>query len=134
LLLNVPPTRDGRIHEVDAARLAEFRSRLDATFASDLAAGARSTWRVTGERRAELEVNLERPAAIGLVRLAENIRDGQRVTGYTVHGDSESRELARGTTIGHAKIDRLPSTRVSRVRLLIETVDAPQRVELRLYG
>jgi alpha-L-fucosidase len=134
LLLNVPPTRDGRIHEVDAARLAEIRRRLDPTFATDLAAGARSTWRVTGERRAELEVNLERPAEISLLRLSEDIRNGQRVTRYALYGDSGSRELARGTTIGYMKIDRFAPTRLSRVRLTIETVDAPERVELRLYG
>jgi alpha-L-fucosidase len=136
LLLNVPPTRDGRIHEVDAVRLGEFRARLDRMFAADVVADARSTWRVTGERSAELEVRLERPAQISLARFSENIRNGQRVARYTLRAESGSEwtELARGTTIGHARIDRFPGTRVSRLRLTIETVDAPERVEVRLYA
>src|SRR5262249_56639193 len=60
LLLNVPPTRDGLLHTTDVARLAAFRSQLDTLFATDLAAGARSSWRRTGARSAVLELDLGR--------------------------------------------------------------------------
>ncbi len=43
LNLNLPPDRRGRIHDNDIAALREFRRRLDATFATDLAEGARVT-------------------------------------------------------------------------------------------
>ena len=137
LLLNVPPTRTGRIHDVDVARLAAFRERLDATFATDVARGASATWRATGERTAELELRFPRPVAIGLVRLEEPIARGQRVARYSLHGanDAEWRELSRGTTIGYTKIDRFPSTTVARVRLRIEeAVDVPERVAISLYA
>src|SRR5262245_45121586 len=41
LLLNVPPTPAGLLHDVDVARLSEMRARLNALFANDLASGRR---------------------------------------------------------------------------------------------
>ena len=43
LNLNLPPDRRGRIHENDVASLREFRRILDATFAMNLAQGAKLT-------------------------------------------------------------------------------------------
>ncbi len=136
LLLNVPPTREGRLHDVDVARLAEFRTRLDSMFAADVIRDAEWTRHLTSARTLELELYLEHPAAISLARLGERIVDGQRVARYTLFGDSGSgwRELVRGTTIGHAKIDRFPSTQVSRVRLTIDdAVEEPLPLRVSLY-
>jgi alpha-L-fucosidase len=137
LLLNVPPTRDGRLHETDVARLAAFRSRLNSTFASDIAAHGSASWRITGAQTAELEVRLDRPTSVGLARLEESIVHGQRIARYTLHGavGAEWRELSRGTTIGYTKLDRFPPISVARVRLTVEdVVDMPERVGLRLFG
>ena len=137
LLLNVPPTRDGVLADADVASLAGFRDRLDASFAHDLAAGARREWRVTGARAATLALDLARPATVGVVWLGEDIARGQRVSGYVVNGagvDGVWRELSRGTTIGYAKIDRAAPALVRRVRVTVETVDEPVPVEARLFA
>ena len=137
LLLNVPPTRDGRLHDVDVSRLGEFRSRLDAMFASDVAAGGQASWRVTGPRTVQLEIVLDRPWNVAVARLEEPIARGQRVARYVLQGSlgAEWRDLSRGTTIGYAKIDRFPVTSVSRVRLSIEdAVDTPERVAVKLFA
>jgi alpha-L-fucosidase len=137
LLLNVPPTRDGRLHDVDVARLSAFRSRLDAMFAADAAHGASAAWRSTGARTAELEIRFEQLTPVGLARLEEPIARGQRVARYALYGalNGEWHELSRGTTIGYTKLDRFSPVSVSRVRLSIEdAVDTPERVEVRLYG
>jgi alpha-L-fucosidase len=137
LLLNVPPTRDGRLHDVDVARLTSFRARLDATFENDLARAARWTSRRIGDRGFELELTLERPSMISMARLSEPIQLGQHVARYALHGASTGdwRELARGTTIGHAKLDRFAPTTVSRVRFVVEdAVDPPERVAVQLYA
>jgi hypothetical protein len=42
--------------------------------------------------------------------------------------------LARGTTIGFRKLDRFEPTVVRRVRLSIQTVDAPRPVRVALYA
>jgi alpha-L-fucosidase len=132
LLLNVPPTRDGLLHATDVARLSEFRERLNAMVARDVSQGAKTTWRVTGPRSGELRVQLGAPAALRVARLEEDISGGQRVSSYRLLGDDK--ELSRGTTIGYTKIDRFPLATVGSLRLVIETVDEPERVGLRLYG
>ena len=136
LLLNVPPTRDGLLHAVDAARLAGFRERLATTFARDHAQGARSAWRITGARTADLEIELDRPATISVARLAEDITHGQRVARYALAGTlgGEWSVLATGTTIGYTKLDQFSPTNVRRVRLVIvDAVATPEPVSLRLY-
>ena len=137
LLLNVPPTRDGVIGEADARVLRGFSESLRRRFANDLAAGARRRWRATGDRAAALELELKRPLAVGVMRLAEDIAHGQRVARYTlsVSDGGDWRVVARGTTIGYAKLDRIEPTSARRVRLTIdEAVAAPEPVRLALYG
>ncbi|HEU4631995.1 MAG TPA: alpha-L-fucosidase [Gemmatimonadaceae bacterium] len=137
LLLNVPPTRDGVLHEVDVSRLRGFRARLDALFANDLAAGAAPAWRRTGARTAALELELARVRPASVARLAEPIERGQAVARWALQGDAGDgawRPLARGTTIGHARLVRFPRTPLRRVRLVVEeAVRAPEAVTLRLY-
>jgi alpha-L-fucosidase len=137
LLLNVPPTRDGLLHPTDVARLAGMRERISALFADDLGAGARVTWRRTGARTAEGDVDLGRTVVAGTVRIEEEIARGQAVARYAVYGSDGGpwQVLSRGTTIGYAKLDRFAPTAVRRVRLVIEdAVAAPEPVTVRLYA
>ena len=137
LLLNVPPTRDGVLHDVDVSRLAAFRARRDAMFAVDLAAGRRPVWKRTGARSAMAEVGFETPVTIAVSRLAEPIAQGQAVSRYSLLGSDGGpwRQLAGGTTIGYAKLDRLAPTRVRRLRVVIEdAVAAPQPIGLAVFG
>jgi alpha-L-fucosidase len=137
LLLNVPPTRDGLLHPTDVARLAGMRERISALFADDLGAGARVTWRRTGARTAEGDVDLGRTVVAGTVRIEEEIARGQAVARYAVYGSDGGpwQVLSRGTTIGYAKLDRFAPTAVRRVRLVIEDAGAaPEPVTVRLYA
>jgi alpha-L-fucosidase len=67
LLLNIPPDKRGRIHESDARRLRELGDRLRATFAVDLAEGAK---RETGHE----------------ITLVDGIDRRGRPTGHSVQG------------------------------------------------
>jgi alpha-L-fucosidase len=131
LLLNVPPTRDGLLHTTDVARLTAMRERLGTMFGRDLAARARTSWQITGPRAAVLDVDLGDPVRLGFARIEEDITRGQRVSSYRLVADGAV--ISRGTTVGYTKIDQFAPTTVRRIRLEIETVDAPDRVELRLY-
>jgi alpha-L-fucosidase len=137
LLLNVPPTRDGLLHETDVARLAELRGRLDRMADARLPL-ENVAWRDTGERSALGEWILAAPAAPAVARLAEPIERGQRVARYRVEGSDGGawRLLARGTTVGHAKLDRLArGAAVRRVRVVVEdAVAKPEPVRLELFG
>src|SRR5262249_6825975 len=137
LLLNVPPTREGRLHETDVARLRGMHERLQALFAHDLALGRSLGWQSTGPRSAEGEVDLGRAVSLEIADLGEDVSRGQRVSRYVLEGGADGRwsVLARGTTIGYRKLDRFAPPAVRRVRLRIEdAAEAPGPVRLALYG
>jgi alpha-L-fucosidase len=136
LLLNVPPTREGLLHDTDVSRLIGFRRARETTFAHDLAADARIEWTATRWRSAQLDLTLPRAERVAIARLEEPIRHGQAVARYTLYGSDggEWSVWSRGTTIGHAKLDRLSPRRVRRIRLVVEQAIAPPpRVTLRLF-
>jgi alpha-L-fucosidase len=122
LLLNVPPTTEGLIHATDAGRLAGMRDALDKLFSVQLAPTSDvASWSIDGTEM-WIRMDLREPAAVSLVRLGENIERGQVVSSYSLSGeglDGVWRELSRGTTIGHTKIDRFPPTMVKRVRFSV---------------
>ena len=136
LLLNVPPTREGRLHDRDVAALAAMRQRLTTLFAGDLAARGHASWRPAGPRGGILDVDLGRTMAVSVADLREDVTRGQVVARYSLAGSRGGPwgVLARGTTIGFRKLDRFPVAQVRRVRLSIEdAVDTPRPVRLALY-
>jgi alpha-L-fucosidase len=138
LLLNVPPTRAGLLHEVDVARLRELGVRRDIIFRNDLAERRRMSWRVSGPRSAVGEIDLGRTVTAGIADLGEDITRGQLVARYRVEGDPGDgawRVLSRGTTIGYRKLDRFAPVAVRRVRVVVEeALERPRRLELRLFS
>jgi alpha-L-fucosidase len=137
LLLNVPPTPDGLLHETDVARLAGMHERLTAVFQEDLAAGRALSWRTTGPRTALGELDLGRAVTVGIADLGEDVERGQVVARYTLEGWNGGgwRVLSRGTTIGFRKLDRFPPERVRRLRLRLEdAVEAPRPIRIAVYA
>jgi len=127
LLLNVPPTREGLFHANDVTRLREWRESRNALFAHDLAAGRNVSWRKTGERSAVAEIDLGKAHPVAIVRLAEDIEQGQRVSKYVLHGtaDGDWKELMQGETIGACKLDRIAALPLRRLRVTILDAIAP---------
>jgi alpha-L-fucosidase len=137
LLLNVPPTREGILHQTDVARLAGLRERLGVLFQRNLATRAPQVWRVTGERTAELVINLGHRVTLAVADCREEIAEGQVIARHAVEGwdGTQWRPLARGTTIGYRRLHHLEPTPVQRVRLRIEdAIAAPRRVHVGLYA
>jgi alpha-L-fucosidase len=136
LLLNVPPTKAGLLHERDVASLSAMERHLTGMFSQDLVEEARLDWRVTGARSAVLEVDLGRTVEVSVADLREDIAHGQLVARYSLSGSSggEWRVLSSGTTIGYRKLDRFEPASVRRVTLTLDrTLDRPRRVQLALY-
>ena len=146
LLLNIPPDRRGRFHEVDCERLLGLRKALDATFDTDLAHGKTVTasdirgddpqfsadkltdgdrnsyWAADDDvRTAELTVELGKAVQLNRVRLQEYIQLGQRIDAFAVDArlDGRWQEIATGTTIGPRRILRTPTVAANAVRLRI---------------
>ncbi len=148
LLLNVPPNTEGRFDDADVRRLYELKRALDAIFGNDFAKG--KTARASGVRgnspefdgaravdgdmrtywaqedastTGTLELDLGGPATFDVVRIQEPIAFGQRISGYRIEVlDGEAwKVISRGTTVGHKKLDRIPSpVTAGKVRLVIE--------------
>jgi len=147
-LLNLPPDRRGRIHENDARSLREFRRIIDATFATNLAAGARvsaSNSRGNGRDRRfvpgnvldgsrltywatdddaktpSLALDLGQPRTFNVVRIREYLPLGQRVEAIKLDKweNAEWVEVAGATSIGSCRLIRGPRVTTSRVRLRV---------------
>jgi alpha-L-fucosidase len=132
LLLNVPPTRDGLLHDSDA-----MRGRIDGLLEDDLALRPRTSWRRPSSNGAEAELDLGRTVTVGAMRLEEDIERGQVIGRYTLFGSDggDWKILSSGTTIGYARLDRFPPTDVRKIRLVVEdAVASPEPVRIRLYA
>jgi alpha-L-fucosidase len=135
LLLNVPPAPDGLIHETDASQLAAFHDARTTMFGNGLGEAINQRATLGGDRAAIIDMDLGRPYPVASARLAEDIEHGQLVERYTLEGlgDDGWKILSSGTTIGYAKIDRFPTAVVSKLRVAIKTIDAPERVRMIAY-
>ncbi|MCC6821277.1 MAG: alpha-L-fucosidase, partial [Verrucomicrobia subdivision 3 bacterium] len=146
LNLNLPPDRRGQIHENDIASLREFRRILDATFAKDLARGAKLTASNTrggakqfapknllDHKRAtywstedtittpELVLDLGKPTTFNVVSLREYLPLGQRIDAFALDRwqDGKWTEFTKGTSIGNRRLLRFDSLTTDKVRLRI---------------
>ncbi len=137
LLLNVPPSRTGLVHETDVARLTGMRARLDAVFADDLARDGEAKWVSTSGTTAVGTLEFAREQRAGILDLREDIWQGQRVAKYAVEAlvGGAWRPLVRGTTIGCRKLDRFTPVAMRAVRVTIEdTIETPLSVSIGLYA
>lgn len=161
LNLNLPPDRRGQIHPNDLASLREFRRILDATFARNLARGARleashvrppagrfgpaglldgdraTYWAVAdGVTTPELIVDLRAPTAFNVVELREHLPLGQRIEAFALDQWKEGQwvEFAKGTSIGNRRLVRGDRLTTDKVRLRITQAPVgPALAEFGLY-
>jgi alpha-L-fucosidase len=138
LLLNVPPTRDGLLHDTDVSRLAGMRAALDRMRSSEVTAGARARWRVTGTDSAVSSMTLRGDASVSLAELREDVAHGQTVARYTLDVRTASnaawQTVSTGTTIGYCKLDRFTPVTVREARLIVGAQVRPAPVTVRLFS
>lgn len=162
LNLNLPPDRRGQIHENDVRSLREFRSVLDATFAKNLAHGAKLTpsnvrgnarqfaaarlldrkrdtyWSTDdGVTTPELVLDLGKPVSFNVISVREYLPLGQRVDAFAVDRwqDGQWVEFAKGTSIGNRRLIRGDRVATSKVRLRITQAAAcPAISEVGLFA
>ncbi|MBI5831445.1 MAG: alpha-L-fucosidase [Armatimonadetes bacterium] len=148
LILNLPPDRRGRIHDNDVAALRQFKAWLDATFGTDLAAGAMATadntrgqdprfgpaavldgrddtyWATDdGVTQAQLTVRLPKPQRVGVVRLVEAIALGQRVEQVTVEAlvDGAWQPFGTAPNIGARRLMRGRPVTTDQLRISLRS-------------
>jgi alpha-L-fucosidase len=162
LNLNIPPDRRGRINDADASSLREFHRIVEATFARNLARGARlAASNVRGRSKQFAADNLLRPhhdrywatddnvttpalvldfpkpVTFNVVSLREYLPLGQRIEAFVLDQwkDGQWVEFARGTSIGNHRLLRTEPLTCQRVRLRITQAPVcPALSELGLYA
>lgn len=146
LLINLPPDSLGRINSIDSARFADFKSIIDETFKTNLAAGtpvrASGVWSINkcfaatnitdnnnetywaaGEKdsSAVLEIELPQKTVFDRILLQEPIRFGQRIGEFEISAftNNEWKVLSKATTIGYKRILKCEKTNASKIRINI---------------
>ncbi len=134
LLLNVPPTRAGLLHDVDAARLLGMRRALDERFGHRAEIAWRGASHGMGAMR---EGRLAHARQSSLVVLQEQIVHGQHVAAWRLEGRAreggEWQRLGHGTTIGYKRIVTFPSQTLAAVRLVVERQFAPAELGMTVH-
>ena len=140
LLLNVPPTRAGLLHETDVERLAGMRRSLTSLFRHDLASNAVRRCPPSGDGSSVCKIDLGRTTPMSIIELSEDITAGQTVSSYRIEDArgtalGQRRLIATGTTIGYRRLIRVPSTPgVQVLRLSVRSVvPTPPRVRVRVF-
>jgi len=162
LLLNIPPDRRGQIHDSDVKSLREFRRLLDATFAKDLAQGAKATadnvrgkdarfaagnvldgkrdtyWATDdGVTAPELILALGKPVTFNIVRIREHLPLGQRIEEFALDQfkDGQWAEFGKGTSIGNCRLVRGSAVTTDKVRLrIVKAPVCPAIAEIGLFA
>ena len=136
-LLNIPPARDGLLHENDVKRLTELGEYIKNTFAENIAENAilftdsgnieaartddYDTYYIAKKTTAEIIAEWSDPVTIGCIVLKENILMGQRVESFTVEAEIDGKytEIYRGTVIGYKRIIPLKNMITKSLRIKI---------------
>jgi len=120
LLLNSNPNRDGLIPEADMQRYVEFGAEIKRRFSMPIAGG--SYYGEDPSKTAVVELGFTGPVEVDTFVTMEDLRYGQRIKEYVIEAylDGEYKEVARGSSIGHKKIDEISpvTTRSVRIRVL----------------
>lgn len=141
LVLGLAPDNRGLPPESDVARLKEFGEAIRHTYSTNLSPNAAqvasrissarlaadgdpdTSWMANPGARSE-EIVLRFPTRVSFDRavIMEWLSDGQTIQKYDIQvmeGD-QNKTVARGTSIGHKKVDLFPrvTTRVVKLRLL----------------
>ncbi len=128
LLLNNTPDPTGLIPATDAKRAKEFGDEIHRLYGAPIvySSGHGNT----------VETMPSSPATIDTVSTMEDISEGERVREYVIEGmvDGQWKELAKGTAIGHKKIDHFDPVKVSKARVrVIKSEGEPQIRRIAIY-
>lgn len=153
LLLNVPPNKEGKLHDNDVKRIQEFGDAVKNTFNEDLALNKPVTtssifstnskfkasnivdnqydsyWAAENETKsAQIEIDLEEEKEFDVISIQEYIPLGQRIKEFNVevYKNGEWKEVSKGTTIGYKRYVRIQPTVASKIRInIIDSLATP---------
>ena len=142
-LLNLPPDREGRLHEADVRRMRELGAALREQYAVNLLDRARieadvcrpgcppenvredsyDSWFATPDGAASCRLTLrwDEPVNVRRVVLKENLRLSQRIERFSIRAKTADgrTEVCAGTTVGYKRIANFPEVETDELEILI---------------
>ena len=128
LLLNIPPDKNGLIHETDARRLEELATYLRHTFDDNYLKKGNARWMARSGDFKEFQV--KKNALVNILLIQEDIAKGQRIERFLLEGCVEGnwQKLAEGTTVGYKRLVRFAACQPDSIRLTVLSARDEARV------
>ncbi|WPJ95368.1 alpha-L-fucosidase [Coraliomargarita algicola] len=132
LLLNLPITPEGLLHETDAKNLEAYNIEKKRIFTDDLVksvVASETTEELSPEAPWIVNVSLLGKRAVTVLCLQEAVEHGQRIAEHhvEVNEGGEWRTLVRGTTVGYKRLYRFDPIECAELRVVVtQLFGAPQ--------
>ena len=113
MLLGIVINDKGLVPEADVARITAFGNAIKEQYGHPL--------RTVSGKGSEYEIGLDEPVMVDRVVIQEDITYGERILEYKLSGlcDGKWVELAKGSNVGHKRIEIFDAVRAERIRLEI---------------
>ena len=123
LMVGLTPNPQGLIPSGDVARLKEWGAEIRRRFGTPLAQAA-----ATGKQKVSLKLDKAQPVNYYLIQ--EDITQGERIRAYRVEArvDGKWITVAKGSSVGHKRIEAFPETEAREFRLVIEQSTAEPQI------
>ena len=128
LILGLTPDPDGLVPEPDRARLEEFGLRIKSLYTHPDAT-------ISG-RGSEFVLKVDKSKPVDRCIISEDISGGERIRKYRIEARTPEgwREICRGESVGHKRIESFPAICASGMRLVIEQdIDTPMLKEFSVF-
>lgn len=123
LLLNIPPTKEGRLSDEDVTRLREFGAFVKAFNSSEITTQSEPYEIDNSAEKPIVTIDLDASKPFDAVMLQEDISKGQRIESFEIEAliGSDWQKIGSGTTVGYKRIILLPegSIQASKLRVTI---------------
>jgi alpha-L-fucosidase len=123
LIMGLTPDPDGLLPEPDVKRLKEWGDEIKRRFSNPLA--------TTSGNGNVLELKFKEPTEVNHLIIQEDILKGERIRKYQLEGFSEGQwlVLAKGESIGHKRIEKFDTIKLSRLRIKIIDSDGLAQIK-----
>ncbi len=133
LLLNVPPTKKGVIHKIDALRLEKFGKAIKNITAKPIIVENFGELKDTDDY---LEFNFDSPKKLRHCIICEDIKKSQRIEAFDLYikkPNGKYKKVYAGTTIGTKKIIPLKVNAVGAVLVIRQSRSTPYLTQVGFY-
>ena len=133
LLLNVPPTKKGVIHWIDARRLEKFGKAINSVTANPIIVEKFGKLKDTD---GYLEFNFGEPKKLRHCIISEDIKMSQRIEKYDLYikkPNGKYKKVYEGTTVGTKKIIPLKAKAIGAVLVVRQSRSTPYLSQVGFY-